>query len=416
MKKRDFIKTIALGGLAIPFGGMSQTIDTTSNMNFKFDGDWDKMRKAYRLSNAYINLENGYYNIAPTDILEHQIHQIKQLNLNGSHYMRTTMQSQREATRQTLAQFLQVPVEEIIITRNTTESLDTIISGYPWQKGDEAIMARQEYGSMLDMFKQQARRFGIVNTMIDVPLHPESDEAIVELYEQAITPRTKMILVSHMINITGQILPIRKICDMAHQHGVKVLVDGAHAIAHFVFKISDLNCDYYGASLHKWLSVPLGAGILYIKKENIGEIWPLFGESAYADDDIRKLNHMGTTPLHIENSIPYAIEFYKTIGGDRKEARLRYLQHYWSDQLRSQKGIIINTPEAQERSCGIANIGIEGIPPATLASKLMQDHRIWTVAIDSAGVKGCRITPNVYTSTEELDQFIRAIEHIQKNH
>lgn len=414
MKKRDFIKTIALGGLAIPFSGMSQTIDTTSNMNFTFDGNWDKMREAYRLSNAYINLENGYYNIAPTDILEHQINQLKQLNLTGSYYMRTVMQTQREATRQTMAQFLQVPVEELIITRNTTESLDTIISGYPWQKGDEAIMARQEYGSMLDMFKQQARRFGIVNTMIDVPLHPESDEAIVELYEKAITPRTKMILVSHMINITGQILPIRKICDMAHKHGVKVLVDGAHAIAHFVFKISDLNCDYYGASLHKWLSVPLGAGILYVKKENISEIWPLFGEAAYADTDIRKLNHTGTMPLHIENSIPFAIEFYKAIGGDRKEARLRYLQHYWSDKLRSQKGIIINTPEAQERSCGIANIGIEGIAPAALAEKLMKDHKIWTVAIDSAGVKGCRITPNVYTSTDELDQFIKAIETINK--
>lgn len=415
MKKRDFIKNIALGGLAIPFSGMSQTIDTTSNMTFTFDGDWDKMREAYRLSNAYINLENGYYNIAPTDILEHQINQLKQLNLTGSYYMRTVMQTQREATRQTMAQFLQVPVEELIITRNTTESLDTIISGYPWQKGDEAIMARQEYGSMLDMFKQQARRFGIVNTMIDVPLHPESDEAIIELYEKAITPRTKMILVSHMINITGQILPIRKICDMAHKYGVKVLVDGAHAIAHFVFKISDLNCDYYGASLHKWLSVPLGAGILYVKKENISEIWPLFGEVAYTDTDIRKLNHTGTMPLHIENSIPFAIEFYKAVGGDRKEARLRYLQHYWSDKLRSQKGIIINTPEAQERSCGIANIGIEGIAPAALAEKLMKDHKIWTVAIDSAGVKGCRITPNIYTNTDELDQFVKAMLTIQKN-
>lgn len=413
MKKRDFIKTMALGGLAIPLSGMSQMIET--NMNFNFEGDWNKMRKAYRLSDAYINLENGYYNIAPTDILEHQIRQIKQLNLTGSHYMRTTMSSQREATRLSMAQFLQVPVEELIITRNTTESLDTIISGYPWQKGDEAIMAKQEYGSMLDMFKQQARRFGMVNTFLDIPLHPVSDEEIVDLYRKAITPRTKMILVSHMINITGQILPIRKICDMAHEHGVKVLVDGAHAIAHFVFKISDLNCDYYGASLHKWLSVPLGAGILYIKKENISEIWPLFGEAAYGDDDIRKLNHTGTMPIHIENSIPFAIQFYNSIGGKRKEERLRYLQRYWSDKLRGRKGIIINTPEAPERSCGIANIGIEGMTPAKLAERLMKDHKIWTVAIDSAGVKGCRITPNVYTTTDELDQFIKAIETIQKN-
>jgi selenocysteine lyase/cysteine desulfurase len=414
MKKRNFIKNMTMGGLAMPLGGLINNMGTKPQKTFAFDGDWNNVRKAYQLRD-YINLENGYYNILPTHTLEYQIDQLKQLNLTGSHYMRTVMQSQRESTRQTMAQFLQVPVEELIITRNTTESLDTIISGYPWQKGDEAIMARQEYGSMLDMFKQQARRFGIVNTMIDVPLHPESDEAIVELYEKAITPRTKMILVSHMINITGQILPISKICDMAHKHGVKVLVDGAHAIAHFVFKISDLNCDYYGASLHKWLSVPLGAGILYVKKENISEIWPLFGEAAYADTDIRKLNHTGTLPIHIENSIPFAIQFYNTIGGECKEERLRYLQRYWSDQLRTQKGFIINTPEAKERSCGIANIGIEGLDPIIVAHKLMTEHKIWTVAIDSADVKGCRITPNVYTTTDELDQFVKAMLTIQKN-
>lgn len=202
---------------------------------------------------------------------------------------------------------------------------------------------------------------------------------------------------------------------MAHEHGVKVLVDGAHAIAHFVFKISDLNCDYYGASLHKWLSVPLGAGILYVKKENISEIWPLFGEAAYADTDIRKLNHTGTIPMHIEKSIPFAIQFYNTIGGECKEERLRYLQRYWSDQLRTKQGFIINTPEAKERSCGIANIGIEGLDPNIVSHKLLTEHKIWTVAIDSAGVKGCRITPNIYTTTEELDQFVQAMETIQKN-
>ena len=403
-----------MGGFAMPFGGLIKNMGTNPRKTFTFDGDWNKVRKAYQLRD-YINLENGYYNILPTYTLEYQIDKLKELNDDGSYYMRKYMPTDKQRIREAMAQFLQVPVEELIITRNTTESLDTIISGYPWQKGDEAIMARQEYGSMLDMFKQQARRFGIVNTFLDIPLHPSSDEEIVDLYRKAITPRTKMILVSHMINITGHILPIRKICDMAHEHGVKVLVDGAHAIAHFVFKISDLNCDYYGASLHKWLSVPLGAGILYVKKENISEIWPLFGEAAYADTDIRKLNHTGTIPMHIEKSIPFAIQFYNTIGGECKEERLRYLQRYWSDQLRTKQGFIINTPEAKERSCGIANIGIEGLDPNIVSHKLLTEHKIWTVAIDSAGVKGCRITPNIYTTTEELDQFVQAMETIQKN-
>ncbi len=405
---------MTIGGFAMPFSGLIKNMGTNPRKTFTFDGDWNKVRKAYQLYD-YINLENGYYNILPTYTLEYQIDKLKELNDDGSYYMRKYMPTDKQRIREAMAQFLQVPVEELIITRNTTESLDTIISGYPWQKGDEAIMARQEYGSMLDMFKQQARRFGIVNTFLDIPLHPSSDEEIVDLYRKAITPRTKMILVSHMINITGHILPIRKICDMAHEHGVKVLVDGAHAIAHFVFKISDLNCDYYGASLHKWLSVPLGAGILYVKKENISEIWPLFGEAAYADTDIRKLNHTGTIPMHIEKSIPFAIQFYNTIGGECKEERLRYLQRYWSDQLRTKQGFIINTPEAKERSCGIANIGIEGLDPNIVSHKLLTEHKIWTVAIDSAGVKGCRITPNIYTTTEELDQFVQAMETIQKN-
>ncbi|MFM6982772.1 MAG: aminotransferase class V-fold PLP-dependent enzyme [Chitinophagaceae bacterium] len=410
MKKRDFIKTMALGGLSLPLSGITQTLSDKPKMNFTFDGNWDRMREAYQLSSEYINLENGYYNILPKATLEHQIEQLKQLNLEGSHFMRTKMQETRERTRKTLADFLQVPEEELIITRNTTESMDTIISGYPWQKEDNAIMARQEYGSMLDMFKQMNRRFGVIYNLIDLPLHPESDETIVAMYEKAITPKTKMILVSHMINITGQILPIRKICDMAHKYGVKVLVDGAHAVGHFEFKITELNCDYYGASLHKWLSVPLGAGILYVKKENIREIWPLFGEAAYSDDDIRKLNHTGTMPLHIENSIPFAIDFYHAIGGARKEARLRELQLYWTSKARQISGVQINTPAKSHRSCAIANVWKSGYSPAKMAETLMKDYRIWTVAIDAAGVRGCRITPNVYTSFSELDQLVEALK------
>lgn len=403
---------MALGGLSLPLSGITQTLSDKPKMNFTFDGNWDRMREAYQLSSEYINLENGYYNILPKATLEHQIEQLKQLNLEGSHFMRTKMQETRERTRKTLADFLQVPVEELIITRNTTESMDTIISGYPWQKEDNAIMARQEYGSMLDMFKQMNRRFGVIYNLIDLPLHPESDEAIVAMYEKAITPKTKMILVSHMINITGQILPIRKICDMAHKYGVKVLVDGAHAVGHFEFKITELNCDYYGASLHKWLSVPLGAGILYVKKENIREIWPLFGEAAYSDDDIRKLNHTGTMPLHIENSIPFAIDFYHAIGGARKEARLRELQLYWTSKARQISGVQINTPAESHRSCAIANVWKSGYSPAKMAETLMKDYRIWTVAIDAAGVRGCRITPNVYTSFSELDQLVEALKKI----
>jgi selenocysteine lyase/cysteine desulfurase len=315
--------------------------------------------------------------------------------------------------RKKLAALVGTSYEEVVLTRNTTESLDTVISGYDWRPADEAVMAIQDYGAMLDMFKYQARRFGLVNKRVSVPLHPADDEEIVSLYESAITPRTRLLMVCHMINITGQILPVQKIADMAHGHGVDVLVDGAHCVGHFEFNIPDLHADYYGSSLHKWLSVPLGAGLLYVKKEKIAKLWQLFGDTGFADDDIRKLNHTGTPPVHTDLAVHDAIDFYELIGAARKEARLRYLQHYWTSRVRDLPHIDLNTPADPARACGIANVGIKGMNPADMAKNLLDKYGIFTVAIDYANVHGCRITPNVYTSTAELDVFVAALKDLK---
>jgi selenocysteine lyase/cysteine desulfurase len=215
-----------------------------------------------------------------------------------------------------------------------------------------------------------------------------------------------------MINITGQILPVRKIVDMAHARGVEVMVDGAHAFSHINFQMKDLDCDYYGTSLHKWLSAPLGAGMLYVKKEKIDSIWPLLAERDLETGDMRRLNHIGTHPVHTDLAILNAIEYQNMIGLDRKEARLRFLQHYWTSRVRGLPGVIVNTPAEMSRHAGIGNVGIEGIEPSDLADKLMNDYRIFTVAIDRPGVKGLRITPNLYTTTAELDVFVDAISEI----
>jgi selenocysteine lyase/cysteine desulfurase len=286
-----------------------------------------------------------------------------------------------------------------------------VISGMHWQAGDEAVMAEQDYGAMLDMFKQVAARYGVVNKVLSIPNHPNSDDEIVNLYASAITPKTKLLMVCHIINVTGQILPVQKICDMAHGKGVKVLVDGAHAFAHFQYSIPDLHCDYYGTSLHKWLSVPLGAGFLYVKKENVKDIWPIFGTEG-KKDDIYRLNHTGTHPVHTDLAITNAIDYYLKIGAERKEARLRYLQHYWTDKVRNVTGVILNTPAAMERSCGIANVGIKNIKPGDLADILLKQYKIYTVAIDYANVHGCRITPNIYTTPQELDQLVTALTEL----
>ena len=370
---------------------------------------WAKIRGGYLLKPDYINLENGYYCFVPTPTLENFISHVREVNYQGSYYMRTVQVENKKKAAARLAEIGGCSPDEIIITRNTTESLDMIIGGLDWKNGDEAIMAEQDYGAMLNMFKLAAKRYGVVNRVISVPNLPQTDDEIVNLYSAAITDKTKLIMVCHMINITGQILPVRKICDIAHSRGVQVMVDGAHTFGHIKFSIPDLNCDYYGSSLHKWLSVPLGSGLLYVKKENIRKVWPLLGPGEISEDDISRLNHIGTHPAHTDLAIFDAIDYYNMIGAERKEARLRYLQHYWTDKVRNLPHIILNTPADPARSCGIANVGIKEMKPKDLADVLLRKYHIYTVPIDGANVHGCRITPNVYTTTDELDVLVKAL-------
>jgi selenocysteine lyase/cysteine desulfurase len=376
------------------------------------DDFWESIRKKYSVTSDFIQLENGYYSLAADPVLESFIAHVRRVNATSSFYMRTKQTDDKLAVRKQLAGLLGCADAELVITRNTTESLDTVIAGFNWQPGDEAVMAAQDYGSMLDMFKLQARRHGLVNRIISVPPHPKSDDEIVKLYESVLTPKTRLLMVCHMINITGQILPVRKIVDMAHRHGVQVMVDGAHTFGQLDFKIDDLGCDYYGSSLHKWLGAPLGAGILYVRRERIKPLWQLYGDATFPDDDIRKLNHTGTHPAATDLAIVDAIAFHDAIGIQRKSARLRYLQRYWTDKLRGKKRIVLNTPEQAERSCAVANVGVEGMPPADLAKLLLDKYRIFTVAIDGAGVRGVRVTPQVFTTLQELDALVKALTEL----
>ena len=400
---------IGLNGMAKAFASQANVSPVELAEDNAF---WDKIRQQYILKPDYINLENGYFNFLPQPLLNQYIDHIKEINYQGSYYMRTVQWENKQKSVVALAAIAGCTPEELIITRNTTESLDTIIGGIHWQAGDEAIMAEQDYGAMLDMFKLVSERHGVVNKIISVPNHPKDDDEIIGLYKNAITPKTKVILVSHMINITGQILPIQKISEMAHQYGVQVIVDGAHAFAHIQFSIADLGCDYYAASLHKWLSVPLGAGILFVKKEHIKSIWPLIADSEKDPNKIKRLNHTGTHPVATDLTIPDSIAYYQMIGPAKKEARLRYLQQYWTSQVKDIPNILLNTPTDTARSCAICNVGIEGMKPAVLAERLLKEFKIFTVAIDNANVHGCRITPNLYTTTQELDQFVQALKSL----
>jgi selenocysteine lyase/cysteine desulfurase len=418
MDKRTFIKSAGLIGLGsiIGPGRLAGLIDSVSEVPpvvLAEDEDfWKQIRAGYLLNPDYINLENGYYCILPQQTLESLIKHVREINYQGSHYMRTVQFDNKKAMAAKIAALAGCPSDELILTRNTTESLDIIIGGFDWKQGDEAVMAEQDYPSMLNMFKQVAARYGVVNKIVSVPSHPASDEEIVNLYAGAVTEKTKLLMICHMINITGQILPVRAICDMAHGRGVQVMVDGAHAFGHFRFTIPELDCDYYGSSLHKWLSVPLGSGMLWVKKENIRKIWPLIASGEQSPDNILRLNQIGTHPVYTDLTVTEAIVYHNMLGAERKETRLRYLQHYWSDKVRNMPHIILNTPEDPKRSCAIANVGVKGMTPGELGDTLFKKYRIYCAPVDGANVHGCRITPNVYTSLEELDVLVKALTEL----
>jgi len=419
MNKRTFLQhTLALGGAGlaprISLADWLQQHESKSPEALSDDEEfWSYIRGSYKLKKDYINLENGYYCFLPEETLSKYIDHIRDVNLQGSYYMRTVQTDNKKKVIAAVANLAGCSPSEIMLTRNTTESLDTVINGIHWTAGDEAIMAEQDYGSIVNQFKLMQKRYGIVPKILSVPNHPSSDEEIVDLYRKAITPKTKLMLVSHMVNITGQILPIKKICDMAHSLNVEVAVDGAHTFGHLNFKIPDLGCDYYAASLHKWLSVPLGAGILYVKEGKAPGLFSLMADWAMKDD-ITHLAHTGTHPVATDLTILDAIDFYNKIGPERKEARLRYIQTYWTSRVRNEKNIVVNTPSDPARACGIANVGIKTMKPADMAKTLLDKYKIWTVAIDGQGVQGCRITPNVYTTTADLDVFVKALIEMGK--
>ena len=413
MNKRSFIKSLAALGLGSGsiFSAKAESF-SLDKLDFSSADIWDQIRAGYRIKPDYINLENGYYCFLPEETLEKYIGHIREINYQASFYMRGVQVENKAKSAALLAELIGASPEEVVLTRNTTESLDLIISGYPWKLGDEAVFANQDYGSMQTMFELASKRWGIKTVKIDIPMHPKNDEEVVEAYRKAITPNTKLMMVPHIVNITGHILPVRKIADMAHQHGVEVMVDGAHAVGHFTFNMHELDCDYYGSSLHKWLSVPLGAGMLFVKKDKISKIQPLLAPFDLSLKTINYLNHIGTHPVATDLSVINAIEFQDKIGSKRKEDRLRFLQKYWSDKVRNHPGIQVNTPEETHRSCGIGNVWVEKYTPADMGKILMEKYKIFTAPIDGAGVKGVRVSPNLYTSTAELDQLVAALKEM----
>jgi selenocysteine lyase/cysteine desulfurase len=381
--------------------------DVTTDQNF-----WLYIKNCYTSSPNIMNLNNGGVCPQPKVVQEAFESYNRFSNEGPAYYMWNVVGKGRETVRQDLGKLSGCSEEEVAIVRNTTEALETVIFGLDMKKGDEVVLTKQDYPNMINAWKQREKREGIVLKWVDLPQPIEDEEAIVNAYREQFSKRTKIIQIMHMINWSGQVLPARKLADAAHAEGIEVMVDGAHTYAHLDFSIPELDCDYFGTSLHKWLCSPFGTGLLYVKKDKISKIWPLTAPGDPESDDIRKFEAMGTRSFPSELAIGTAIEFHKMIGIERKEARLRYLKDYWLEGISDIPGIYFHTSMKPEFSCGLGNFGIKGMEPADIQRKLMNDHRIYTISINWENIHGVRVTPNVYITTEDLDRFIDAVKEI----
>jgi isopenicillin-N epimerase len=315
--------------------------------------------------------------------------------------------------RRRLAQMFGCDTEEIAITRNASEANEIIQLGMKLNPGDEIITTNQDYPRMITTWQQRERRDGIVLKQLKFPVPPPSMAYLTKMFEDAITPRTKVISICHITNRTGQIFPVKAICQMARERGIETLVDGAHAFAQFPFKQADLDCDYYGTSLHKWVLAPIGTGMLYVKKSKIEKIWPMMAAPPEMNANIRKFEEIGTHPASQRNAITEALDFHDSIGGERKAERFRYLRKRWSNRLRDLPGVKILNSEDPEQSCAIGFISVDGLDAHKLQEYLWSKYRVWTVAIVTPGeYSGLRVTPNVYTTMEEIDTFADVMERV----
>ena len=333
-------------------------------------------------------------------------------NLAPSYTMWDVLEPHQESVRQRMAREWGVDAEEVAFTRNASEGLQICQFGYDLQAGDEVLTSTQDYGRMITTFKQRERREGIVLRQFELPVVSEDPTEIVRRFEAGITDRTRLILMCHMINLTGQILPVREVVSMARTHGIPVIVDGAHALAHFDFDISDLGCDNYSTSLHKWLFAPHGTGLLYVRREIIPEIWPLMAARERMDDNMRKFEEIGTHPAANHLAVAEALTFHQGIGAERKAERLVYLRDSWAKRLLEHERIRIHTSLKPGFACGIANVEIEGEDTAALRNWLWDRHRILTVSINHAQFQGLRVSPSVYSTLEEVDRFVEAMEYV----
>lgn len=370
---------------------------------------WAQVQGAFTLDRTMVNFNNGGVCPSPRVVQDALRRYLEYQNQAPSYFMWRHLEPEIESVRRRLAKFFGCDAEEIAITRNASESLETCLLGIELRSGDEVLTTDQDYPRMITAIEQRARREGIRLVQVKTPAVPRDPSELVDAFERGITARTRLILVSHVCFLNGQIYPVRDIVRLGKSRGIPVVVDGAHAIAQFPFKRDDMNCDFYGASLHKWLMAPIGTGMLYVRKDKIPDVWPLMAAKEEQSKDIRKFEEIGTHPAANHNAIAEALTFHEMLGSERKAARLRYLRSLWADELMNKPNVRFHTNLDARHSCGLTTVQIVGIEPDKLQGWLFERHAIWTTPIKAPSYEGIRVTPNVYTTLDEIERFKSAM-------
>ncbi len=373
---------------------------------------WAVVRAEFARPEDFIHLEYGFYHPACHAVIAAEIATITEAQRRGSHYKRHEMTAEREAARTDLARLAGASPEEVILTRNTTEAFNIILRGLPLARGDEIIHSDLDYGGVVEALEQRAQRDGVVLRPVSLPPEPSTDAEVIARFTAAITPRTRAILITHLINHTGQVLPAKALCALGRDHGLEVIVDAAHSFAQLAFTISDLDCDYLGASLHKWLAAPLGTGLLYVRRSRIAALVPLYSDTRQPVENIRKLEHFGNRPDSAHRGLREAIRLHEAIGTPAKQARLSFLQHRWTSVARTLPGVRVLTPADLIRHGAIGAFTIEGREPTGIVERLMREHGIFVNAVDHPRARCVRVTPGLASSLEDLDRLVTALRSI----
>ncbi|HXF95834.1 MAG TPA: aminotransferase class V-fold PLP-dependent enzyme [Gemmatimonadales bacterium] len=420
--RRRFLRSLLAASAALPAltdRGLAQVLDLGRTADGRTPEDlaqdedfWLEIQRAFTVDRTIINLNNGGVSPSPRVVQDAMRRYLEFSNEAPVHTMWNILEPQIESVRRSLAASFGCDPEELAITRNASEALEIVQLGIPLEPGDEVVTTTQDYPRMLTTWRQRARREGIVLKEVRFPVPPPSLDDLAERIERAVTPRTRVIHVCHITNLTGQIFPIRRIVRWARARGIEVIVDGAHAYAHFPFTRDELDCDFYGTSLHKWLLAPHGTGFLYVRREKIPRIWPLMAAPAELDANIRKFEEIGTHPAANHNAIAEALAFHEGVGPARKAARLRRLFQRWARRLEGLPGVRILTPYDPAQSCGLASFSVAGLDVNRLVSHLWDRHRIIVTPINHAEFSCVRVTPNVYTTLREIDRFCDVMEDV----